>query len=183
MARLGTRSVHLLAAALPAAVAIAALTACGGGGSSASTARQQAQARTLQASRTVTERLGTDEVVSSKGIVTSYDKCGATRLRYVASQPLEPLGQALTQAQLGAQLVTEMSGLGWKLTEQPKPAPDTIFYKIADHGLTGELYVNHSGLGLNANLFVNSACFDAGPGAPSLLKVQSTFPAPAPSSG
>jgi hypothetical protein len=179
MTRLGTR----LAGALPVAAAIAALTACGGGSGSTSAAQQQAQSQTLQASRTLTERLGADKLVSSKGIVTSYGKCGdgATRVQYVASQPLEPLSEALTQAQLSDRLVTEMSGLGWKLTQQPKPAPDTIFYKLADHGLTGELYVNDSGLGLNANLFVNSACFDAGSGAAGLLKVQSTYPAPAPS--
>jgi len=181
MTRVGTRSVRLLAGTIPAVVAIAALAACGGG---SSPAQERAQSQALQAARTLTERLRTDQLVSSKGIVASYGKCdaGATHVQYVASQPLEPLGETLTQAQLSAQLVTKMSGLGWKLTQQPRAARDTIFYTMAGHGLTGELYVNDSGLGLNANLFVYSACFDAGSGAAGLLKAESTYPAPSPSS-
>ena len=189
MRRLGTRPARLLPHALPAVVAIAALTACGGSGGSASgggsaSAQQQAESQTLQASRTLVQRLGTDKLVSSKGIIGSYDKCGTgtTHVQYIANQPLEPLDPSLTQAQLSTQLVAEMSGLGWKLTQQPKPATDTVFYKLAENELTGELYVNDSGLGLNADLFVNSACFDAGSGAAGLLKVQGTYPAPAPSS-
>ena len=180
MTRLGTRSARLLAGTIFAVVAVAALAACGGG---SSPAQRRAQSQTLQAARTLTGRLRTDRLVSSKGIVTSYGKCGAgaTHVQYVASQPLEPLGGTLPQAQLSAQLVTEMSGLGWKLTREPRAARDTIFYKMAGHRLTGELYVNDSGLGLNANLFVYSACFDAGSGAAGLLKAESTYPAPTPS--
>lgn len=178
-----SRSLRRVAASLPAVIAITALGACGGSGGSTSSAQQQAQAQTLQASRTLAGKLQADKVVWSKGIVASYDKCGSgtTHVQYVANQPLEPFSQSLTQSALTARLTSEMTGLGWKLTQEPKPAPDTIFYEIASKGLTGELYINDSGLGLNADLFVNSACFDAGSAAAGLQKAQSTYPAPSPS--
>lgn len=176
------RSLRRLAGALPAVVAIAAVGACGGG-SAPSQAQQQAQSQTLQASRTLADKLQTDHVVWSKGIVAYYDKCGSggTHVDYVANQPLEPFDSSLAPTQFNARLVSELSGAGWKLTAGPKPGADTVLYNIADGGLGGQLFINDGPTGENANLFIDSACFDAGSSAAGLRNGQSTYPAPTPS--
>lgn len=183
------RSVPRLAGSLPAAITIAALCACGSSGptssaSSAPSAQQQAQSQTLQASRLLADKLRTDDVVWSKGIIASYNQCGNgnTHVQYVANQPLEPFDSSLAPAKFNARLVSEMSGAGWKMTPGPKPGLDTVLYHITDNGLGGQLFINDGPTGENASLFIDSACIDAGSAAAGLRNVQSTYPAPTPSS-
>jgi hypothetical protein len=180
------RCVRRLAGSLPAAIAIAALCACGSSGSTsaAPSAQQQAQSQALQASRALADKLRTDNVVWSKGIIASYDQCGSgnTHVQYVANQPLESFDSSLAPTKFNARLVSEMSGAGWKLTPGPKPGLDTVRYNITDNGLGGQLFINDGPTGENANLFIDTACFDAGSAAAGLRNVQSTYPAPTPSS-
>lgn len=174
MSRFSACAAALLAGALLAVSAAGCGTSAADGRAAAARARQQVG----PAARALHQRLLAAQASASSSGVGTYVPCGhsSTQLHYSVSLDLFPRHRGEKFAVYQRQVVAAVSAAGWKLRRMPRPAltdPGTLFYKMAKPAgsvvLVGALGLLPSP-SVRGSAVVNSACFDAGPAAGSLLK-------------